>query len=186
MRLSTWQCICILLTLAACQAQAPSAPAPTGATLPGDKAADAGGYVSSVDREGVPQFVWAVGQQPAPRHATPVRAARYHLQRFAAAQSLSAAAIDAAEVVRTSDLGAGGVLVQLRQRIDGIELYPSDVKVLMRRNLELVAISGRLREPASFGHARRASSTCRQRRHQHDPAQPRDAVRRDEAQRGRP
>src|SRR5215510_7303095 len=74
---------------------------------------------------------------PAPRDATPVRAARFHLQRFAAAQNLSAAAVGGAEVVRTSDLGAGGVIVHLRQRIDGIELYPSDVKVLMRKNLEL-------------------------------------------------
>src|SRR5215471_9103982 len=134
MRRATWQCVCVL-TFAACQAATPSAPAPQTATPLREKAANAGGYVSSVDREGVPQFVWAVGRQPAPRDASPVRAARFHLQRFAAAQNLSAPAIDGAEVVRTSDLGAGGVLVHLRQRIDGVEVYPSDVKVLMRRNL---------------------------------------------------
>jgi hypothetical protein len=142
-------------------AQSPSSRAPDSASLSA-RAADAGGYVSSVDREGVPQFVWAVGKQPAPRDATPVRAARFHLSRFSAAQKLSQPAIDGAEVVRTADLGDGGVLVHLRQRIDGIEVYPSDVKVLMRRNLELVAISGRLREPSATGRTFQlgAASAC--------------------------
>ena len=146
MRLFAWQSVSIL-ACAACTAQS-SMPRAPDATLAA-KAADVGGYVSSVDREGVPQFVWAVGKQPAPRDASPVRAARFHLARFAAAQNLTQRAIDDAEVVRTADLGAGGVIVHLRQRIDGVEVYPSDVKVLMRQNLELVAISGRLREPAA-------------------------------------
>jgi hypothetical protein len=114
-------------------------------------AARAGAVATSADRQGVPQFLWATRGLAAPSGATPAAAARFHLGRYAAAQRLTRADVASAEIVRTADLGPGGVLVHLRQRIDGIEVYPSDVKVLMRPSLELVAISGRLRAPVASG-----------------------------------
>ncbi len=42
-------------------------------------------------------------------------------------------------------MGEGGFLAKWHQRVAGVEVYPAEMAVLMRKNLELVAISGRLR-----------------------------------------
>src|SRR5262245_56861298 len=116
MRGFSWtRCVCLCI-LAACQAETNSAAPPLPSSRePPHAAARPGAYVSSTDADGVPQFLWAVTHQPAPRDATPVLAARWHLGRYAAAQLLDAGAIAAAELVRTADFGEGGILVHLRQ-----------------------------------------------------------------------
>lgn len=96
---------------------------------------------SAPQRE-VPRFLWASTRQPAPPGATPLLAARAHLGRHAPAFGVTRSVVDDAEHVFTNDRGRGGIVVGLRQRVDGIEVYRSEVKVLMRRDLELVAISG--------------------------------------------
>ncbi|WP_437290626.1 M36 family metallopeptidase [Sorangium sp. So ce406] len=140
--------------------------APKAAIAPADPraaaAARAGGIVTAIDEQrGVPSFLWAA-QGGAPAVAAGVRpeaAARLHLSRFAGAYGLSRAALETARVVHVHDLGQGPVIVTLRQRVDGADVFQTDVKVLMRQNLELVAISGNLHPaavPAKASSIRRA------------------------------
>ena len=108
----------------------------------------AGGSVASMDEQrGVPTFVWALSDRTTPAIvANPGSAARYHLTRYARAYGLTAAALDTAAVVHVHDTGRGGIIVTLRQQPGGIEIYGRDVKVLLNRNLELVAIGGNLHQ----------------------------------------
>ncbi|MFT3710793.1 MAG: M36 family metallopeptidase [Archangium sp.] len=112
-------------------------------------AAQAGGYATSVDARGVPRFLVATDVKVNPEKLAggPEAAARFHVSRFLQAQGVEASVLDAARPVAVRDLGNSGRLVQLRQSIDGIELFPGDVKVLMGADLQLVAISGALRRP---------------------------------------
>ncbi|WP_437784744.1 M36 family metallopeptidase [Sorangium sp. So ce1097] len=126
------------------------------------QAARAGGIVTAIDEQrGVPSFLWAA-QGAAPAAAagvSPEAAARLHLGRFAETYGLSRAALGTARVVHIHDLGQGPVIVTLRQRVDGADVFQTDVKVLMRQNLELVAISGNLHPgavPAKASSIRRA------------------------------
>ncbi|HSN97333.1 MAG TPA: M36 family metallopeptidase, partial [Candidatus Nanopelagicales bacterium] len=111
------------------------------------EAARVSGVAASIDeRRGVPSFLWANGAQPAPPGvaARPDAAARQHLARFARAYGLTPAALATAEVAHVHDLGRGAVVVTLRQRLDGVEVYRNDAKVVMRQDLSLVAITGNL------------------------------------------
>lgn len=130
-------------------AAAPRVPS-RGASV--EEAARAGGSISAVDeRRGVPSFLWAVGKKHAAPDAVvmPDAAARHHLERFARAYGVSPAALGTAEVVHVHDVGRGAVVVTLRQRIDGVEVYRKDAKVMMKQDLELVAISGNLHPAAT-------------------------------------
>ena len=130
------------------------APAVTPSADVAREAAKAGGSIASMDEQrGVPSFLWAVGKHAAPAGvAAPEAAARSHLARFARAYGMLPGSIDTADVVHVHDTGRGGIVVVLRQKLGGVEVYNSDVKVLLRRNLELVAISGSLpTDRASFG-----------------------------------
>jgi len=122
---------------------------PSTTLLPGaatkvEVAAWLGGHVSAVDDSGVPSFLWALDRHPAEPGATPADAARAHLGTFASALGISVQDIAGAEVKAVHHLPSVGVIARLRQRVDGVEVYPSEVRVLMRDNLELVTISGRL------------------------------------------
>ncbi|WP_437727782.1 M36 family metallopeptidase [Sorangium sp. So ce861] len=120
------------------------------------RATRAGGVVTSIDEQrAAPTFLWtaggaapAEGPSAVAPGATPEAAARRHLARFAAAYGLSGAALEAARVVHVHDLGQGPVIVVLRQRVDGADVFQTDVKVLMRQDLALVAISGNLHPAA--------------------------------------
>ncbi|WP_437514215.1 M36 family metallopeptidase [Sorangium sp. So ce1099] len=126
------------------------------------RAARGGGIVTAIDEQrGVPNFLWAArGAAPAvAAGVTPEAAARLHLGRFAAAYGLSRAALETARVVHVHDIGQGPVIVTLRQRVDGADVFQTDVKVLMRQSLDLVAISGNLHPaavPARTSSSRRA------------------------------
>lgn len=104
----------------------------------------AGGYSTSFDARGVPTQITATGRIAAPRGASAEQAARWHLQRFLGAQGSDAAVLAGARLKAVHDLGAAGKIVHLQARIGGHEVYPGDVKVLLRENLELTAISGAL------------------------------------------
>jgi large repetitive protein len=108
-------------------------------------AARAGGFVSSVDDEGMPSFIWAIGQKAALPTSSAREAAAFHLERFAPALDLRAADLETAELRFLRNLGAGGWIAEWKQRVKGIEVYPSEVTLLMKKNMDLVAISGRLR-----------------------------------------
>ena len=111
-----------------------------------DLAAEAGGIVTSVDSDGVPKFVWAAGAKRGPAGATHDGAARWHLRQFARALDVTPADVSAADIVAIQTLTSGDVIVELRQRLAGVEVMGSNVKVLMRGDdHQLVAISGRPR-----------------------------------------
>ncbi len=135
----------LLASTASCaDTKAPSdRPGPTDA--PSAPAPDV--RVSSVDRAtSAPRFAWAVSPQPAPAGVTsPELAARAHLVRNATRYGISPAIVAGAVLGHVHDTGRGGVVATLRQHVDGVAIYGGEVRVLMRRNLELVAISGGLR-----------------------------------------
>jgi hypothetical protein len=76
----------------------------------------------------------------------PENAARWHLARFARAYRVAAEDLAATEVVQVQAVGRG-TLTHLKQRVGGIDVHGSDVKVLMRGS-SLVSISGRPRKIA--------------------------------------
>jgi hypothetical protein len=104
-------------------------------------------HVQHVDAaRGVPSFVWAsrragVAARAAAR-GTPEQAARGHLKSLAALYRLEARDADEAPLRFVHDTGRGGVVVALRQSVDGIPVFRDEVRVLMDRNLELVAVAG--------------------------------------------
>ncbi len=112
--------------------------------------------VASVDeRSGAPTFVWGMLDPPrAGASATPEEAARAHLAGHAALWGLTPEALATASVVQVHDTGRGGIIVVFRQRLDGSIVAASDAKVLMRRDLSLVAITGALRPDAVSSHRR--------------------------------
>src|SRR5688572_26913790 len=141
-------------TLAACAGEAPEQGPPPANATPAvaharpaftQLAARAGGFVSSVDAEGMPQFIWAIDQQAAEPTNTAQQAADFHLRRFAPALGLRTSDLETADLQFLRDMGEGGWIAEWKQRIDGVEVYPSEVTLLMKKNLDLVAISGRLR-----------------------------------------
>jgi hypothetical protein len=154
--------------MAACSSGAPTA-TPTQRTRPAaslgagatlyDQAASRGGVITSVDASGLPQFLWAASPRPALPGQTIEQAARWHLTHFAPALQLNAATVERADLVRVHDLGRGGIIAHLHQRVGGIDVYRSDVKVLMGQGHELVAIAGGLKPAALLGSAASARFT---------------------------
>ncbi|WP_437668770.1 M36 family metallopeptidase [Sorangium sp. So ce131] len=111
-----------------------------------------GGLVASTDpQRGVPTFVWAStpGRRPPATHGTAEAAARWHLERHARLYGLPRTALDTAVVRKIHDTGRGGVVVTLGQDVDGVPVFRSEIKVLMRRDLALVALSGNLHASAA-------------------------------------
>ena len=109
------------------------------------------GFAASLDaRRGVPSFLWAaqLPQQALPPSiaaSSPELAARWHLGRLAHLYDVPRTLVDTTEVAHVHDTGRGGIIVTLRQRVGGIEVHRAEVKVLLKRDLELVAVSGSLR-----------------------------------------
>ena len=135
--------------------------APAG--VPSRGASPLSAFVASRDpRTGAPSFVWGSrkaqaslsqpkGQPQAQAPALtlsattpPEDAARAHLAAHAELYGLSKVALDTARVVHVHDTGRGGIIVVLRQEIDGVPLFAHDAKVLLRRDRSLVALTGGL------------------------------------------
>jgi MYXO-CTERM domain-containing protein len=111
-----------------------------------------GSATSFDERRGVPSFVWAPKQQSLPPQGvarTSEAAARWYVRENARTWDVPRAALDGIEVVKVHDVGRGGIIVTLRQQIDGIDVYQGELKVMMKRNLELVAIAGSPRGTAA-------------------------------------
>lgn len=111
---------------------------------------DARAVVASADARGVPRFVF-VGGAPAPRAAAASHdaAARWHAGRYASLYGLTPAALGTAYVHDTLDTGRGGIIVRFRQRVDGLPVIDTELKVVMTRGHELVALSGSLHAAAT-------------------------------------
>lgn len=108
---------------------------------PSALAAERGGVVTSVDDRDVVRFVWATDAVPAAETDDVEAAALSYLERFAPAFAVGADALAAVEVRRVNELPRIGTVVRFGQRYAGIEVYPSEARVLMRRDGSLVAIT---------------------------------------------
>src|SRR5262245_30531971 len=99
---------------------------------------------------GVPTFLWASEaaragvSSPRRRGLGPEAAAREHLQRFAPLYDLEPGEAQSAELGAVHDTGRGAVIVSFRQRVNGVAVFRDEIKMIMSRELELVAISGYL------------------------------------------
>ena len=111
------------------------------------------GFVASVDaRRGVPTFFWAAPQtQVVPAsYLGSEQIARAYVELTAKTYGLSRAALSSAYVKHTHDTGRGGIIVTFGQRIDGVEVFQTEMKVLMNRQGDLVAIGGSLHADATL------------------------------------
>ncbi|MFE8599435.1 myxosortase-dependent M36 family metallopeptidase [Archangium violaceum] len=114
------------------------------------------------DRLGVPSFVWntrevsgsTTSMSKALGARKPDQAARAHLQSVADLYRVGSEDVSAAVLKSVHQTGKGPVIARFAQKVDGIEVFRNEVKVIMDRNLELVAVSGYLAPAQS---ARRAS-----------------------------
>jgi large repetitive protein len=136
----------LLLVLAPC-----AAGAQTPDETPARAAAAAGATATSLAADGVPQFLLATTSVSGPAGGQRGDLARWHLARFSRAYRVSANDLAAAEVVDVQPVRAG-MLTHLRQRIGGIDVHGSDIKVLTR-GAQLISITGR---PLPLGAARTA------------------------------
>ncbi|NNC05653.1 peptidase [Corallococcus exiguus] len=133
-----------------CAAEAPADKVPGLGTQAGD-VTDASQPLTVVARDaerGVPTMAWAPLGAPAarPGQKTPEAAARRYLEQHASLYRLSPTALQAAFVHRVHDTGRGGIIVAFRQRVGGIDVVRNELKVLMTRDLSLVAITGNLHD----------------------------------------
>ena len=132
------------LAVAACTGDAPPrAPvAPALLSIGQARTLDAGGWAASVDDRGAPRFVWAAGAHPAPQGAGYEAAARAHLSAFAGAYDAGSEVLAELELDRVHTIPSGGRIAIFRRKAGGLEVARSEVKVLMREDGSLVAISG--------------------------------------------
>jgi len=125
---------------------------PAGAS-PAELAAAAGGLVVSADALGTPRLIVATAPAPGAdslRAATPEAAAREHLRRFLGAQRATPEALDSAVKVGERAVGAKGArLLRFQQRAAGLDVLHGEVKVLLKADHALAAISGALRETST-------------------------------------
>jgi hypothetical protein len=134
------------------------------ALVAGDEALEARGLRVSQkeDRLGVPSFVWNTrpGTGAGARALgirKPDQAAREHLRSVADLYRLGSEDVSSAVLKSMHQSGRGPVIARFTQKVDGIEVFRNEVKVIMDRNLDLVAVSGYLAPAPS---ARRASLTA--------------------------
>jgi hypothetical protein len=106
------------------------------------------------ERYGVPSFVWAnraLGTTAGAAVRNAEQAARDHLTRLAPWYGLDAEDVRGARLRDIHDTGQGGIIVSLKQDIDGVEVFRDEVKILMDRGLELLAVSGYVPGRAAAG-----------------------------------
>ncbi len=107
-----------------------------------------GSPASMDERYGVPTMLWADRSNPANTFkATAARpsaetAARRHLGQLAGFYRLQPSDVNTATLRDLHDLGTGGIIATFEQEIDGIPVFRDQVKVLMTRDLSLLAVSG--------------------------------------------
>jgi hypothetical protein len=123
-----------------------------------------GSELHTAERFGVPNFLWASPEaSQAGLAALAARsgktsalasgnfasagfaaadAARAHLETYSAFYGLDSFDIANATVSHVHDIGRGPIIVQFRQTIGGIEVFREQARVVMSRDLKLVAISG--------------------------------------------
>lgn len=107
-----------------------------------------GVVTASEPRLGVPTFFWA-SPELSPRTLraqglAPAEAARRHLLAHAALYRGEPAQWAAASVAHVHDTGQGAIIVTFQQRVAGVRVFRDELKVVMDRELSLVALAGYL------------------------------------------
>lgn len=131
--------------------QLPPAPASSRPEL-GRAARDRAGVVTSQDAHGVPQFIRAVGDHPVPRGAN-ARTGGHAPSCPLCSGSCSGAApsdLTTASLDFARTMHGGGVVARYSQHVDGLEVYPGRVTVLMKRDLQLAVLSGNLHAVGAY------------------------------------
>lgn len=107
-----------------------------------------GAVTSTEPRLGVPTFFWATPvsgrRTPRAQGLSAVEAARQHLLEHAPLYRGAPAQWASAVVTHVHDTGQGAVIVAFEQRVQGVRVFRDEVKVVMDRELSLVALSGYL------------------------------------------
>lgn len=94
-------------------------------------------------RTGAPTFAWgSATTAPPPAGIGPEQAARDHLAAYAEVYGVAPGALASLELDQVHDVGRGGIVVTFLQVVDGVPLFHHHVKLLLRRDLSLVAIAG--------------------------------------------
>jgi hypothetical protein len=135
-------------------AYADAKPAVRGLASGGARSSSLGAVTSIDDKRGVPTFFWAPPDAPkAPMGLTvsPDASARFYLEHYASLYGTTRRALAAAVPVKVHDAGNGAIVVTFRQYVDGIEVIRNDVRVVMKQNRDLVAITGNLHPSAAAG-----------------------------------
>jgi len=116
------------------------------------------GRIASVEpRYALPTFLWAtgtrapMGRQGSVPATTTAAAARVHLDRVARFYRLDRTDVREVTLLRVHDTGRGGVIAIFGQVIDGVEVFRDEMKVMMNRGQELVAVSGFLPSRSLLG-----------------------------------
>ncbi|MBA3545858.1 MAG: M36 family metallopeptidase, partial [Nannocystis sp.] len=92
---------------------------------------------------GVPALMWTPRSEAPPRWMGAEAAARLQLGRHLSVYRASPAALAAARLLFIHDIGAGGVIVALRQTVAAVDVFHGDIKLLLARDdRRLIAISG--------------------------------------------
>ncbi len=91
---------------------------------------------------GVPNFLWTADAASAPAGSTAEQAARYHLERLHDTYRVPRTALAAAKLLYVHDTGRGGIIVGLRQKVGDVDVFHGDIKVLMDRSHNLIAVAG--------------------------------------------
>jgi large repetitive protein len=118
--------------------------------LPGDVAArvNAGRISSTEDRFGVPTFFWAVRDAQAAGLKTlglsAEQAARRHLYLYAALYRFEPTRLADAKLLGLHDTGVGAIIATFGGTERGVRIFRDELKVIMDRSFNLVAISGYL------------------------------------------
>ena len=104
-----------------------------------------GDRVSSVEpRLGVPTFLWA-GPLALPQGQSPQQAALHHLRTRASLYRLQGAdGLSDAVVLRRIHTGQGAIIAEFEARLGATPVFRESLKVIMKQDLSLVAISGYL------------------------------------------
>jgi large repetitive protein len=117
--------------------QVPAAVGPTRIEDPRDT------FVASRDRAtSRPSFVFWLGSTEGAPGVTLSDGARDHLLHLAPMYGVSERVVRRLEATTTHDVGRGAVVAAFRQRVGKVEVAGGDIRVLMRRDRSLVAVSG--------------------------------------------
>jgi Zn-dependent metalloprotease len=71
-----------------------------------------------------------------------VNAARRYLGQFIQLYQLEEQDVNTASVTSVHNTGRGAIIVRLRQRVGGIDVFRDELRVVMNREMDLIALSG--------------------------------------------